>query len=256
MDPPVKRNGIIFVVAVVALLEALCDARIIPLALFPPPHATLLALRDGIGDGSLLGPFGLTIGHILIAWISACVLGIAVGSLVGTSPAAASYVMPTLEFMRPLPAAALVPAALLIVGRTDGMIVGVAVFGAIWPILLASVHGFGSVDPRLLDACRSMRLSRSKIAITVLLPSALPEIFAGARVGLALTIILCVVGEILASFGGLGASINAAAHSYHTADLYAGVILISMLGVVATLALESVERYVLRWRNVGSALAP
>jgi ABC-type nitrate/sulfonate/bicarbonate transport system permease component len=129
------------------------------------------------------------------------------------------------------------------------MIVGVAVFGAIWPILLASVHGFSTVDPRLLDACSSLRLTRAKIATAVALPSALPEILAGARVGLALTIILCVVGEILASFGGLGASINAAAHSYHTDDLYAGVALISILGVVANAALERLERRWLRWRD-------
>jgi ABC-type nitrate/sulfonate/bicarbonate transport system permease component len=164
---------------------------------------------------------------LLLGWFAACALGVALGALVGLTIFGRAYVAPTLEFLRPLPASAIAPVGLLLIGRNDLMIVAVIVFGAIWPVLLGSMHGFATVEPRLHEVSRTLQLSPAHALRSIAIPSALPDIIAGARVSIAIALILAVVAEILASTGGLGDWLNLAERSYRAPDLYAGVLLVA-----------------------------
>ncbi len=84
-----------------------------------------------------------------LGWISASLAGVALGGLIGSSASARALIGPTLEFLRPLPASAVIPVAIAMFGLTPGMAIGVIAFGSIWPMLLATVHGFAHVEPRL-----------------------------------------------------------------------------------------------------------
>jgi sulfonate transport system permease protein len=243
-----RFGGLLFLFAIGIVLEIASDLHAISPAVFAPPHETLAALVAQFQTGSVWQPLGATIRHMLVGWISACVAGVGLGALVGLTAAGRAYVAPTLEFLRPLPASAIAPIGVLFIGRNDAMIVCVIVFGAIWPVLLASIHGFTSVDSRLTEVARALKLTRLQAFVMIALPSALPEILAGARVAIALALILAVVGEILASVGGLGDALNLAERSYRTAEMYAGVLLIGIIGVSANAALERCEAYLLRWR--------
>jgi sulfonate transport system permease protein len=240
--------GIAFLIGLVAIAELLCDARFISPIILPPPHAIAAALSSQFTKGEVWAPLGATIAHLGIGWTAACVLGIAGGALVGLTSFGRAYVAPTLQFLRPLPASAFAPVAILLIGRGNLMIVAVIVGGAIWPVLLSSLHGFAAIEPRLTEVTRALKLSRSQAFWMIALPSATPDIIAGARVSISIALILAVVGEILASYGGLGDMLNIAERSYRAADLYAGVVLVGLLGVVTNTALERAERYLLRWR--------
>lgn len=240
--------GIGFIVVVVALAELACDAHLISPAIFPPPHQTFAALAAGFADGDFWAPIGATVVHMLMGWGSACVLGVALGALVGTTSFGRAYIAPTLEFLRPLPASAIAPIGLLLIGRNNLMIVAVIVFGAIWPVLLASMHGFASIEPRLKEVSRTLHLAPTQAFWEISIPSAMPEIIAGARISIAISLILAVVAEILASTGGLGDQLNLAERSYRTPDLYAGVLLVGILGVLTNYGLERLEAYLLRWK--------
>ena len=98
-------------------------------------------------------------GHMIGGWLVASIFGVALGALVGSSRAAREYVAPTLEFLRPLPASAVIPVAIAMFGLTPQMALGVIGFGSIWPALLAAVHGFAAVEPRLLEVERALGLS-------------------------------------------------------------------------------------------------
>ncbi len=240
--------GLMFIAALVALAELVCARGLIWSAIFPAPHATLAALVSGLAAGDLWAPIAATLAHMLAGWISACALGVVLGALVGMTAFGRDYIAPTLEFLRPLPAAAIAPIGLLLIGRNDAMIVAVIVFGAVWPVLLASVHGFASIEPRLKEVSRTLQLTPVRALWAIWIPSALPEIIAGARISIALALIMAVVAEILASTGGLGDWLNLAERSYRTPELYAGVLLVGLLGVLTNLALERVEAYLLRWK--------
>jgi ABC-type nitrate/sulfonate/bicarbonate transport system permease component len=94
-----------------------------------------------------------------------------------------------------LPASAIIPVAIALLRLSDPMALAVIAFGSLWPVLLATIHGFSAVEPRLYEVGRALRLSRSAVIFKIALPSASPDILAGMRLGLTVALILSVVCE-------------------------------------------------------------
>jgi len=117
-------------------------------------------------------------------------------------------------------------------------------------VLLASVHGFASVEPRLLEVAALLRLSRRQVLARIAIPAALPDILAGARVSLAIALILAVVTEMQSSQPGIGQNILLAQRSFRSPELYAGLVTLGIIGYLINQALGAVERSLLRWRPV------
>jgi sulfonate transport system permease protein len=233
----------------VGVWQLIADWRLVSPVYLPGPDRTLAALWRGITQGDLSLLLWSTVQRMAYGWLLASLLGVALGALIGSSRAARAYLGPTLEFLRPIPASAVMPVAIVFLGLTNSMVVGVIGFGTLWPMLLATVHGFAAVEPRLIDVSRGLRLSRFAIAWKIALPNALPDIFAGMRLGLTIALILAVVGEMLASQDGLGLAILLAARAFRSADLFAGVALLGLVGYVSNMALQLAETRVLRWRQ-------
>jgi ABC-type nitrate/sulfonate/bicarbonate transport system permease component len=127
----------------------------------------------------------------------------------------------------------------------------VIAFGAIWPMLLATIHGFAVVEPRLYEVSRSLHMSRLAVIFKIALPSASPDILSGMRLSLTVALILSVVCEILAGLDGLGHWVLLASRSFRSADLFAGVILLGFIGYLTAFAMSVVEKRLLRWRSSG-----
>jgi len=143
-----------------------------------------------------------------------------------------------------------IPLGMAFFGLSDGMVLGVIAFGALWPTLLATVHGFAAVEPCLYEVSRVLGMSRFAVIWKIALPSSLPDIIGGMRLSLTVSLILAVVGEMLASRTGLGSGILVAARTFHAPDLYAGVVLLGVLGYVTAQGLFALEARLLRWRAV------
>lgn len=231
--------------------QAIADARIISAAFLPGPDRAWAALVNGIFNGDLSVKLTGTIVRMFYGWVIASIIGIALGALIGMSRIAKAYLGPSLEFLRPLPASAIIPLAIALMGLTEGMILTVIAFGALWPMLLATVHGFSAVEPRLYEVARALDMSRLQTAWKIALPNAMPDILSGLRIGLTTALILTVVGEMLSSRDGLGHWILVAARSFRSADLFAGVILLGLIGYLTSALLAAAERHALRWRTAG-----
>ncbi len=186
---------------------------------------------------------------MLVGFAFATLIGCSLGILIGLSPRARAYIEPSLEFLRPLPASAIIPAAILMLGLTKTMIIFVIAFGSLWPTLLATVQGIKSVEPRLLEMAQTMELSQREVIRSIVLPSALPDIFAGVRLGLTVSLILAVVTEMMSAEPGLGSIILQAARSFNSADLFAGVIVLGALGFVINVIMEEAQRRLMAWQN-------
>jgi ABC-type nitrate/sulfonate/bicarbonate transport system permease component len=128
------------------------------------------------------------------------------------------------------------------------MIVFVVAFGSVWPILLGAIHGFRSLDSRLTEVSRLMKFSPWQRAWKFQLPSALPEIFAGMRVSIAIALIVTVASEMLSSQPGVGYLMLVAARAFRSADIFAGMIVLGVLGYLTNYALHKLEDRMLRWR--------
>jgi sulfonate transport system permease protein len=159
------------------------------------------------------------------------------------------YVEPTLELIRPLPASAVIPVFVLLIGLNDRMIVVAIAFSALWPVLLNTVHGFKTVEPRLLEVARILQMSRWELLRKIALPNAMPDIFAGLRLSLTVSLILAVVAEMLAGTAGLGQNITLAARSFRSADLYAGIVVLGAIGYASNALLAFAEKRLLRWQQ-------
>lgn len=238
-----------FAVALLALWQGLASAKLISPLFFPSPVRTLEALWAQISLGQLWEPLMATLARMAWGWLVASLLGVLLGALIASSGQVRRMTHPLLEFMRPLPASAVIPVAILAFGLSSTMSTAVIAFGSIWPVLLASVQGFSSVDERLREVAAVMRFGTLERFIKVSLPSAMPGILAGARVGLSVALILAVVTEMQASLTGIGQNILMAQRSFKTPDLYAGVVVLGAIGFVTSALIQALENRVLRWRN-------
>jgi sulfonate transport system permease protein len=235
-------------VAVIALLvlswQLIADYGGIPPVFLPGPNRAWGALVSGFDGGELTQLTSATVERMIYGWMLASLAGIAIGALIGSSRIAREYVAPMLEIVRPVPVSAFMPVVMAFLGLTGTMVLVVIAIGSIW-----TVHGVSSVEPRLVEVGQSLRLSRLKTLWKITLPNAQADILAGMRIGLTVALILAVIGEMLTSENGLGWYVLQAARAYHSADLFAGVIVLAVIGLVSNLALQAIERRVLRWKR-------
>ena len=243
--------GIGFALLALAAWHVVAAERLVSPVYLPSPARVAQSLADGLWQGTLAAKLGATVLRMLVGWLLASLLGIGLGALIGLNPRLRAWTQPTLEFLRPLPASAIVPLAIALLGLSDQMVLAVVAFGAIWPMLLATVHGCAMVEPRLIEVARALRLTRRDIAFKIAIPSAMPDIIGGLRIGLTIALVLTVVGEMLGGRDGLGYWILLAARNFKAADLYAGVVLLGAVGGITAVLLDWAER-----RLVGVWLQP
>jgi ABC-type nitrate/sulfonate/bicarbonate transport system permease component len=232
----------------IALWQLIANLKLVSPVFLPGPDRAWAALVRGFSSGDLWSKLAGTLEHMAYGWLAASIAGIAIGAIIGSSRTMRTYVAPSLEFLRPLPVSAIIPVAIAMLGLTQAMALFVIAFGAIWPIMLATIHGFAAVEPRLYEVARSLQMSRLAVISKIALPSASPDILAGMRLSLTVALILSVVCEILAGLDGLGHWVLLSARAFRSADLFAGVILLGVTGYVTSVAMSMAEHRLLAWQ--------
>lgn len=189
-----------------------------------------------------------SLARLLAGWLLAAAAGIALGTLIGLSVRARQSLEPLMAFLRSIPPPALVPLFIVLLGIGDGMKVTLIGFGVVWPILLNTADGVGSVDPLHRATGRAYRIGRVDRLSRIVLPSAAPKIFAGLRVSLSIAVILMVISEMVATVNGVGFELVQAQRSFRTLDVWAIILLLGILGYALNAGLGLIERRVLGWR--------
>jgi ABC-type nitrate/sulfonate/bicarbonate transport system permease component len=247
--PTSSLPAVAFAIGLLLVWQLLAELRVISPVFFPAPSRAFEVLASRFADGSIWPSIEATSLRMLFGWVFASLLGIAIGAAIGSSAMARDFLEPTLEFLRPLPASAIIPVAILFLGLSNEMSISVIAFGAIWPVLLSSIYGFGSLQVRLREVSAALGFSRIEFLRKIAFPAALPDILSGVRVSLAICLILAVVTEMQASLPGLGRDIFLAQRNFRSADLYAGLIMLGAIGFIVNYALLMVEQRLLRWRH-------
>lgn len=244
-----RLGPVLFVAALLGVWQLLAVFNAISPLFFPSPLRTFTALWNQAAQGDLWPPLSATVVRMVFGWLAASIIGVVLGAMIAGSRLSKELLGPLLEFVRPIPASAFIPVAILMFGLSNNMSTAIIAFGSIWPVLLSAIQGFSSVDERLYEVADAMGMSRWDRFWKISLPSALPDIMAGARVGLAVALILAVVTEMQASLPGLGSSILMAQRSFRTPDLYASVVMLGCVGFLASALLQWIERRMLKWRQ-------
>ncbi|WP_189224848.1 ABC transporter permease [Saccharothrix coeruleofusca] len=209
---------------------------------FSGPLSDLL-LTDTVFDHVLP-----SVGRLLAGWGIAAVVGVSLGVAMGRSTAAMQFAGPVLTFLRSIPPPTLVPVFLLIFNIGTSMQLATIVFGVLWPILLNSVDGARSVDTTKFETSAVFRIPRAQWVLGVVLPAAAPKIFAGLRVSLSLSLVLMVVSELVGTDNGIGSQLLIAQREFDFPDMWAGIVLLGVLGYALNTVLLSFERRALAWQ--------
>lgn len=213
---------------------------------FPPPFEILGRAWESwiVGPNAASDVFP-SVGRLLLGWALASVFGVLVGMLLGRSRTALAYVGPLMSFARSIPPPTLVPVFLVLFGIGFKMQLATIIFGSVWPVLLNSADGARSVDTTKVETARAFRISRLHWLGGIVLPAALPKIFAGLRISLSLSLIMMVISELIGTTNGIGHSMQLAQREFDYPQLWAGIVLLGVLGYVFNAALLFVEKRVL-----------
>lgn len=214
-----------------------------------PPWDVAATLWRLLLDGSLVTNTAASLGRVLIGLGAAALIGIPTGILVGWWPTARQALSPLLEFLRPVPIAAWVPLSVLVFGIGETPARVLILLGAIHPIILNTALGVSSVEKLHLRAAQMMGASHRAIVLKVVLPSALPSVVAGIRLGLGVAWWVVIVAELLAVRSGLGYMMVQAQALIRSDIIMAGIIAIGVVGLALNRLALWAEQMITPWRR-------
>jgi len=246
--------GPLFVLALLLIWEAASQLKLVNVVLFPPLTTVLGRFFALWADNTFPMHLLPTLRRMLLGYAMAAALGISLGTLMGFWSAVYDRLSPILEFLRPLPPVAVIPAFVLFLGIGDEMKVAIVLFGCFWPILLNTIDGVRGVHPTIVEVARMYQFTTARTLRSVILPAALPQIMAGLRTGLAIALIVALVSEMIGATQGLGFFIVLAQRGFRMPDMYAGIILLAILGYTLNRGFLLVESRLMAWHR--AQLAP
>jgi ABC-type nitrate/sulfonate/bicarbonate transport system permease component len=174
-------------------------------------------------------------------------VGIAAGTAIGLSPRLRLLTRPGVEMLRAIPPPLLLPFVIVTLGDTNTAKIVVIALGTVWPVLLNTIDGVRATDPAMLEMAASFRFSRWTTIRRVVLRSASPQIAVGLRTGLAVALIMMIISEMEGASGGLGFHVLDAQRSFNTSAMFAGIIVIGVVGLVVNAVFVAAEWWALRW---------
>ena len=249
------RAGLALVVpaALVAVWQVATAGR--PYSLIPPPAEVWAEMRDlavgGVnGDafsGTLWMHLSASLTRVYGGFALAAAAALPLGLLIGRVPLVRALLDPVLQILRPVPVTAWLPLAMILFGLGPRSAFFLVFLGAFYPILVNTVFGVRSVEPRLFEAAAMLGCTGPAQFARVVLPAALPSIFTGLRLGLGFAWVVIVVGEMTGVQTGLGAIIMEARQLSRTEIVICGMAVIGVAGFVSDWLVMRLGRRLLAW---------
>lgn len=241
--------SLISVAALLLLWEGICRAGVVSALFLPPPTLILSSLLDMIKDGEIGVSLAASLHRILMGFILGSAFGLLVGLVTGTSALADRMANPIVNALYPIPKIALLPLFILWLGIGEVSKVTIIALGVFFPVAMNTYSGVKNVDTLLIKVAVSFHAGWGYTMKNVVLPYALPMIFAGLRIAAGTALLLLVAAEMIAAEQGIGALILHYGDLMMTDRLMAGVIVLSVLGLIFNLFLQFLERKLVPWNH-------
>lgn len=248
---PIIPVGVI--VGLIVIWEVITRLHIFPAVVLPSPvtvyHQTLAVLNTGYGGKSLYQDIVISAARIAVGFFGAVVVGVPVGLLMASSKVIFKAIDPILQFVRPVPPLAYIPLMVVWFGIGELSKVMVILLGTIPVIIINAVSGVRSIPRQRIQVAECFGASRYQIFRYVILPSALPEIFTGMRVGIGVAWTCLVAAEIIAATAGLGWLVQEAGQALNVSIIFVGIVAIGILGYLMELIIRAIERVAVPWKG-------
>ncbi|QDY06680.1 ABC transporter permease [Micromonospora sp. HM134] len=213
----------------------------------PYPVDTLQRAGELLVDATFLTEVAQTLWAWLLAMLAASAVGIPLGLTLGYFSALYRPSSSVVHAGRSIPSSAFLPIAILMFGLGTQMKVSLAIYAIFWPILLNAMYGVRDTEPLMLATGRSMGWTRTRLLTRVVLPSAAPSIATGLRVASSTALIVVLSAELLGATNGVGTVITTYQQAQRPDFVYAGILLVGLLGMGLYYGFNLVERLVVPW---------
>jgi NitT/TauT family transport system permease protein len=235
-------------VSLILVLEVLTRTGIITSLTMPIPSDVFWTLIELWQSGMLFLHLVPSLTRLVVGALIGCTFGISVGVLIGLFSLVRAGLVPLVAAIFPIPKIALLPLFVIWFGIDEVSKYALIAFGTFTPTVVATYGAVDNVDKTLIRMGQSFSLSWTSIVRKIVLPGAMPGFLSGLRISLAIAIILLVAAEMLGAEYGIGAYILQAGSLYDLERLFAGVAILSVLGVLVSAAIGMLERSLLKWR--------
>jgi len=244
-----KGVGLAVFVCLIAVMEIGTRSGWISALTLPRPSDVLATFGALWESGLLFKHLGPSLGRLAVGAAIGASLGIVVGVMIGLFSYARAGLVPLVAAIFPIPKIALLPLFVIWFGIDEASKYALIAFGTFTPTVVSTYGAVDNVDRSLIRMGQSFGLSWFSIVRKIVLPGAMPGILSGLRISLAIAIILLVAAEMLGAEYGIGAYILEAGSLYDLERLFAGVVILSLLGVILSTVIGLIERRLLGWRS-------
>lgn len=239
--------GGVGILAVLVLMQTAVMTGLVSAVSMPTAVDMLGAAANLVVSRTFLFALGDTLLASVQAFLLAAAVAVPVGVVLGANRRVERYASSLVEVMRPVPAVALLPIAILIFGTGAQMKILLAAYAALWPLLINAIGGVRDTDRTMIRTGRSFGWSRAEIMRRIQLPTALPFIGAGARQSVSVALTIVVTLELLAAQSGIGVVIRTYSAGGRVDYVFAGVLATALVGLGLHTLLARGERRLMRW---------
>ena len=236
-------------VAFIALWEIAATKGWVSVTILSKPSRIFDKFRQMLGDGSLVKHILASLGRVFKGFAIGAGIGLALGLILGLSQRLETIANLFIGILRPIPPIAWIPLLILGLGIGEESKVTVIAIGSFWPMLLDTIHGVKSTDKALLELDQVLEKSKFTVVTKVILPSAVPAIFTGARQAISRAWSCVVTAEMIAASRGVGFLIQYARELSQPALMFVGVAMIGLIGVLIDLVTRRLEKKLLYWNT-------
>ncbi|WP_280156603.1 ABC transporter permease [Piscinibacter sp. XHJ-5] len=238
--------------AVCVLLWHLAAAQRLNLGLVtfanvPPPAEVLNAAWQLLQSPKLGAHLASSLMRIGFGFGAALIVGVGFGLLIGRLRWARTALLPPLEVLRPIPAVAWIPLAILMFPSSEGSMVFITFTGAVFPILLNTIHGVEAIDPRLVASARSLGTRRWRLFAEVIAPGAAPSIVTGLSIGMGTCWFCLVTAEMIAGQYGIGYFTWESYTVQNYPNIVVGMLVIGALGMGSSALIQWAGTRLMPW---------
>ncbi|MER9232260.1 ABC transporter permease [Mesorhizobium sp. M0622] len=250
-----RRTGIRFLsrygvlIAFLALWQVSSSAGWVNTAVLPPIDTIVAALWKGLAGGTLLGDIAISLQRAGLAFAAAVLVAIPLGLFMGQVRTVETALDPILQVFRQTSALALYPVFILLLGLGEASKVFVIFWATLFPLLLNTISGVKQVDPKLLEMARVYGAGQITVFRRVVLPGAVPSIFVGLRLSATTALLLLIASEMIGANKGIGFQVMNAQYNFQIPLMFAAIVILAGLGLIANQALVSLQRRLCRWSN-------
>jgi NitT/TauT family transport system permease protein len=213
----------------------------------PSPMDVLQATRELIQSPKLVSHVTASVYRVFSGYVAAGIVGIALGLVIGRSRWLEDVLLPPLELLRPIPAVAWIPLAILMFPSSEMSMIFITFVGALFPILLNTIHGVENVDPRLIASARSLGSGRTSAFVEVILPAAAPSIVTGLSIGMGTAWFCLVTAEMISGQYGIGYYTWASYTIQNYPEIVVGMLFIGVFGMGSSILVKKIGNALMPW---------